>query len=94
MEMLLNSKARETDSASLAALYQGIAMQSSSLHEYMCPHCGYINAIAGSEICNMYSAQYANCYNCDIKLEIVPADGMNDMINLVISEADEKALFR
>ncbi|WP_232364482.1 hypothetical protein [Salinimonas lutimaris] len=94
MEMLLNSTARGADPASLAALYQGIAMQSSSLHEYMCPQCGYINAIAGSEICNMYLAQYANCYSCDTKLEIVPADGMNEMINLVISEADEEALFR
>ena len=94
MEMLLISKARETDSAPLAALYQGIAMQSSSLHEYMCPHCGYINALAGSEICNMYSEQYANCYSCETKLEIVPADGMNDIINLVISEAEEAVLPR
>lgn len=94
MEMQPKNKARGTDSASLAALYQGITMQNSSLHEYMCPHCGYINAIAGSEICNMYSAQYTNCYSCDTKLEIVPADGMNNMINLVISEADEEALFR
>ena len=94
MEMLLISKAREADSALLAALYQGIAMQSSSLHEYRCPHCGYINALAGSEICNMYSEQYANCYSCETKLEIVPTNGMNDMVNLVISEAEEDFLPR
>lgn len=54
--------------------------------EYLCPNCGHINELAVDEIKNMYSEQSAYCSQCRTLLSIVPADGMNDDINLVVTE--------
>lgn len=72
----------------------GKEMGTSTEHEYLCPHCGAENSLSDYEIRNMYSPQIAHCDNCKCKLEIVPADGIGDNINLVVSEAGEEVLSR
>lgn len=69
-------------------------MATATEHEYMCPHCGHINAIAHHELRNKYTEQYAKCDKCHTGLEIVPADGINEQVNLVVSEIPQDALLR
>lgn len=54
--------------------------------EYRCPHCGFINAIARETVIDMYKEQYDACKHCQQKLEIIAANGINDQINLIVSE--------
>jgi len=70
------------------------AMETALNHEYLCPHCGTVNALSHFEIRNMYTPQYADCHHCKTKLEIVPADGIGNNINLVVSEAAGEVLTR
>ncbi|QJR81400.1 hypothetical protein CA267_011735 [Alteromonas pelagimontana] len=62
-------------------------MNANEQHEYMCPHCNHINEIEHDCIRNMYKEQYTKCSECGANLEIVPADGIGDQINLVVSVA-------
>ncbi|MCU7554591.1 hypothetical protein OCL06_08265 [Alteromonas sp. ASW11-19] len=55
--------------------------------EYLCPHCGHVNAIAEHAVRDMYKEQYTECVHCRQQLEIVPACGIGDQINLVVSVA-------
>ncbi len=69
-------------------------MAIASEHEYMCPHCGHINSISQHALRNKYTEQYANCDKCKTGLELVPADGINEQINLVVSELPQESLQR
>lgn len=60
-------------------------MTSTNNIEYLCPHCGHVNGISPEEIKDMYQEQYAACCNCQRQLELVPACGIGDQINLVVS---------
>ena len=62
-------------------------MSASQQHEYLCPQCSHINALEHNEIRNMYKEQTATCEQCGAMLEIVPALGIGDQINLVVSIA-------
>lgn len=62
-------------------------MTSTNHLEYLCPQCGDVNGIAQEEIKDMYQEQYAACANCHSQLELVPACGIGDQINLVVSVA-------
>ncbi len=62
-------------------------MTSTNNLEYLCPRCGHVNGISQEEIKDMYQEQYAACSNCHSQLELVPACGIGDQINLVVSVA-------
>ncbi len=55
--------------------------------EYLCPHCGHINTIADHVVRDTYKEQYTACAHCRRQLEIVPACGIGETINLVVSVA-------
>ena len=56
-------------------------------HEYLCPKCNHVNSLEHEGIRDMYQEQYTLCENCETNLEIVPADGIGDQINLIVSLA-------
>ncbi|MEW9798558.1 hypothetical protein [Alteromonas sp. CYL-A6] len=57
--------------------------------EYLCPHCGQINLIYSTQLKDMYQEHLVHCSQCSTRLALVPATGMNDDINLIVSVADE-----
>ena len=59
------------------------------LLEYRCPRCGFINAIAKETILDMYKEKADACQHCNQKLEIIAANGINDKINLIVSEYED-----
>lgn len=62
-------------------------MNSSETLEFLCPYCNQVNAIREEAIKDMYKEQFAVCNHCQTKLEIIPADGIGESINLVVSLA-------
>ena len=62
-------------------------MNGSETLEYLCPHCNHVNSIRHDAIRDMYKEQFTHCDSCQTKLEIIPADGINESINLVVSLA-------
>ena len=66
-------------------------MLSQAFLEYRCPRCGYINAIARETVLDMYKEQSDACQHCQQKLEIIAAKGINDQINLIVSEQEDGA---
>lgn len=62
-------------------------MTSTKNIEYLCPQCGHVNGISKEEIKDMYQEQYAACEQCHSRLELVPACGIGDQINLIVSVA-------
>lgn len=69
-------------------------MQAATEHEYLCPHCGHINVLQHHELRDKCTEQYAKCDNCAVMLEIVPADGIDDQINLIVTEAPQELVIR
>ncbi|MBU2980154.1 hypothetical protein [Alteromonas sp. C1M14] len=69
-------------------------MNASYEHEYLCPHCGHLNVTEVETEKDMYREKYATCSQCDVKLEIVPAEGIEDRINLIVSVAFTDAVSR
>ncbi len=67
-------------------------MNASSHHEYMCPQCHHINSFPETALRNMYKEQLTTCEKCGCKLEVTPADGIGDKINLVVSIAGQEYL--
>ncbi|NMH60949.1 hypothetical protein [Alteromonas ponticola] len=65
-------------------------MSSSSHHEYMCPQCNHINALPDRALRNMYKEQLTTCEKCGCKLEVTPADGINNQINIVVAIAGQE----
>lgn len=57
--------------------------------EFRCPRCGYINAIARDTVIDMYKERLDSCQHCQQKLEIIAANGINDQINLIVSEQED-----
>ncbi|GGW83385.1 hypothetical protein [Alteromonas halophila] len=55
--------------------------------EYLCPHCGSLNQLVG--VIDMYREQTAFCQHCRTKLEIVPANGLDKIINLIVTVAED-----
>ncbi|MDC8829894.1 hypothetical protein [Alteromonas gilva] len=64
-------------------------MQSQSLLEYRCPCCGSINTLAKESVIDMYKEQLESCKQCHKRLEIIAATGINDQINLIVSELSD-----
>lgn len=64
-------------------------MQSQSFLEYRCPGCGAINKLARESVIDMYKEQLESCKHCHKILEIIPANGINDQINLIVSEQSD-----
>lgn len=60
-------------------------MNATQEQEYLCPHCSHINALKLNSHHDMYREQYTQCAKCDSRLEVVPADGIGEKINLVVS---------
>ncbi|MEG3767028.1 hypothetical protein [Alteromonas sp. 14N.309.X.WAT.G.H12] len=69
-------------------------MNASYEHEYLCPHCSHINVIEIETEKDMYREKYIACPRCGVKLEIVPAEGIEDRINLVVTVAYTDAASR
>ncbi|MCW8090743.1 hypothetical protein [Alteromonas sp. ASW11-130] len=65
-------------------------MNASSHHEYMCPQCNHINTFPERALRNMYKEQMTICEKCGCQLEVTPADGINNQINLVVSIAGQE----
>lgn len=57
--------------------------------EFMCPHCGHINAMASPEIKDMYKETLTQCANCNQPMEVIPAFGFGDEINLIVTQAPD-----
>lgn len=64
-------------------------MNASTSLEYLCPNCSCINRLERNLVVNMYDEQTAYCSQCRTKLEIVPACGLDDAINLIVSVAED-----
>lgn len=61
----------------------------SSQLEYLCPHCSCINTIEKNLLVDMYQEQSTVCSQCQTTLEVVPANGLDDDINLIVTVADD-----
>lgn len=64
-------------------------MNASTPLEYLCPNCSCINLLERDLVVDMYNEQTAYCAQCRTKLEIVPANGLDDAINLIVSVAED-----
>ena len=64
-------------------------MRNQAYLEYRCPRCGFINAIAREAVLDMYKEQADACEHCNQMLEIIAANGINDQINLIVSEHED-----
>lgn len=64
-----------------------MGIYSNMLLEFRCPLCGHVNAISVDTLKDMYKEQREPCQQCNQMLEIIPANGVNDQINLIVSEA-------
>ncbi len=64
-------------------------MQIQSFLEYRCPSCGGINTLPKESVVDMYKEQLESCKQCNKRLEIIPANGINDRINLIVSELSD-----
>ena len=42
-------------------------------------------------VLDMYKEQFDACHHCQQKLEIIAANGINDQINLIVSEQEDGA---
>ena len=69
-------------------------MNASLEQEYLCPHCSHINALKLDTHHEMYREKYTHCVKCDSRLEVVPADGIGEKINLVVSLASSDLALR
>ena len=69
-------------------------MNATHEQEYLCPHCGHINALQLDTLREMYQEKYTQCAKCDSRLEIVPADGIGEKINLIVSLASSEIAYR
>ncbi|MBT81738.1 MAG: hypothetical protein CL587_15255 [Alteromonadaceae bacterium] len=58
--------------------------------EYLCPHCSHINAIE----LDTHREMYTTCDKCGSHLEVVPADGIGEKINLIVSLASSDIALR
>ena len=64
-------------------------MNATTQLEYLCPNCTSINLLERELVVDMHSEQTAYCSQCSTKLEIVPANGLENAINLIVSIADD-----
>ena len=62
--------------------------------EYLCPHCSHINAIELDKHREMYHEMYTTCDKCGSHLEVGPADGIGEKINLIVSLASSDIALR
>jgi hypothetical protein len=60
---------------------------SNNLHEYLCPSCGNINSITQDEALDFYTEHAKLCAYCGQGLEVTPANGINNQINIVVALA-------
>lgn len=66
-------------------------MLSQAFLEYRCPRCGYINALSQEVLVDKYKERLESCHHCKQKLEVIIASGINDNINLIVSEQENVA---
>ncbi len=64
-------------------------MNASSQLEYLCPNCSCINLLERKQVTDNYHEQTTYCSQCRTKLEVVPANGLDDSINLIVSIAED-----
>ncbi len=69
-------------------------MNATHEQEYLCPHCSHINALELDTHREMYREKYTQCAKCGSRLEVVPADGIGEKINLIVSLASSDLLIR
>lgn len=69
-------------------------MNATHEQEFLCPHCSHINAMELDTVKEMYREQYTTCSSCGANLEVVPADGIGEKINLIVSLAATDSIIR
>lgn len=63
-------------------------------YEYRCPACRSINVLPGHELANTYKEFERHCSSCGKLLEVVSANGLGEMVNLIVSESVQDHLKR
>ncbi|MBU3023571.1 hypothetical protein [Aestuariibacter sp. A3R04] len=60
-------------------------MNATRQQEFLCPHCSHINTLEINPAKEMYIERQVACSRCNTVVEVVPADGIGEQINLIVS---------
>ena len=68
-------------------------MQLGKMQDFLCPHCAGVNTLTVNQA-DCMKEQSVCCEHCRQIVNITPATGLDDAVNLVISERAEEIASR
>lgn len=71
-----------------------MTVNSQHQYEYRCPACRAINILPTHELIDSYREFEQHCSTCGTLLEVVSANGVGEMVNLIVSESIQDHLKR
>jgi len=61
--------------------------------EFLCPHCGGLNTFTTCEN-SALKEELVSCAHCKKPINVIPAAGIDDSVNLIVSDCDNDAATR
>ncbi|MFC3095180.1 hypothetical protein DRW07_15095 [Alteromonas sediminis] len=61
--------------------------------EFLCPHCGGLNTYITGENCAL-KEELVCCVHCRETINVIPAAGVDNSVNLIVSDCDANAATR